>query len=166
MPLHFHGDTNMTEALRNYLWSAYVQDHPTDVPTWIAQLEELCGEGELLELHKLMAAKYGVPEIGTSRAAYMSKTVVFKVPTTLDGFRNNDWEASLISIPDTPIARSRHLPKCDIPVVVMERVQPCIDLQECIDVLGTVPDFVSAVDMAQVGWTRKGRLVAYDYADL
>lgn len=155
----------MSDAMRDYIWAAYVQDHPADIEHWIELLRELCGgECELLDLHKRMVAKFGLPEIGTSRAAYMSKTVVFKVPTTPDGFRDNDWEASLISIPDMPIARSRHLPNCDIPVVVMERVQPC-GPQEIVDRLGAVPDFVSAVDMAQVGWTRKGRLVAYDYAD-
>ena len=159
------------DPTRDYLMRAYMQEHPTSKEDWIADVEQLVGAGELLELHKYMCNKYGVPCLGTSRVTYLSTRVVFKVPINDRGFRGNDWEASLMSIGKEgdkyyiPLARSRFLPKCEIPVVVMERVEEA-SLNNIEGRLGYIPDFVSAVDMGQVGWTRKGKLVAFDYADL
>ena len=161
----------MGETYRDFLLDAYYQNHPTSIPEFLKVVEDIMGKGSLLELHRFCCQKYGLPKIGTSRVTYLSKFVVFKVPVTLDGFRNNDWEASLCGIGEEgtdyhiPLARSRHLPHQDIPVVVMERITEA-SISDILEKLGKIPDFVSAVDSAQVGFTRKGKLVAFDYADL
>lgn len=157
---------------RDYLLAAYQQEHPASSDEFLAAIKNIMGEGTLYDLHCRMCKKYGPPKLGTSRVAYLSKSVVFKVPVTDDGFRHNDWEGSLVSLGGVegdpyfiPIARSRLHPRTDIIIVVMEKVEE-VDLDEIKTRLGHLPDFVSAVDMGQVGFTRKGKLVAFDYADL
>ena len=76
-----------------------------------------------------MFEKYGAPKLGTSRVTYLSKFVVLKYLFLNMAFRTNDLEASIISIgePDDPfyipLAKSKHFPNCDIPIVVMEKVK-------------------------------------------
>ena len=154
-----------------YLIRAYTQDHFPDPSDFLNYIEDEFGAGDLLGLHKFMCRKYGTPKIGTSRATYLSKHCVFKLPSSIEGFRLNDCEGSLCSIgkPGTswfiPIALSRLIDVNDIPIVVIERVTEAT-LDDIATQLGYIPEFVSAVDMGQVGFTKKGELVAYDYADL
>lgn len=151
---------------RGYLLAAYEQQHPDNIDEFLATLDGMFGKGSLLELHRWMCKKYGPPKLGTGRVAYIGKTAVFKVPISQDGFRQNDWEGSIVSLgEDMPIARSRlfYTPLSDIPIVVMEKVEE-VYLDEIIARMGHIPEFVSAVDMGQVGFTRKGQLVAFDYA--
>lgn len=156
--------------MRDYLMQAYTQQHPTSVDEWMKQVRSLLDSGTLVDLHQYMSNKYGCPKLGTSRVAYIGKICVFKVPITDSGFRANDWETSLVSTaPEDspyyiPLARTRYF-KHDIPIVCMERVEEA-NFDDIEKRLGHIPDFVSAVDMGQVGWTRKGKLVAFDYADL
>lgn len=154
----------------NFLMDAFFQKHPENYNKFINYVESVFGEGLLLNIHKKMCKKYGLPKIGTSRVTYISKSVVFKVPISECGFRNNDLEASIISLYENteyeiPIAKSRHLLNCEVPIVVMEKVKE-MSLSDIKDQYGEMPDFVSAVDMGQVGLTKKGKLVAFDYADL
>lgn len=155
-------------STQDYLISAYNQEHPTDKEAFLKYVESVFDKGVMLDLHTFMCNKYGLPKIGTGRTTYLSKNFVFKVPISEFGFRINDLEGSTISIDEgteyeIPIAKSRLLPKCDIPIVVMERVVE-MTLDEIDDRFGYIPSFVSAVDMGQVGLNRKGKLVAFDYA--
>lgn len=154
----------------DHLMNAFIQNHPKNKQDFLSYVESIFGKGLLLDIHTMMCNKYGLPKIGTGRVTYISKTVVFKVPISDFGFRNNDIEASILSIHENtpyeiPIAYSRHLPNCEIPIVVMEKVKE-LTLTEIKDKLGEIPSFVSAVDMGQVGLNKKGKLVAFDYADL
>lgn len=154
-----------------YLLQAFYQDHIENIDVFLTYVESIFGKNKVYDIHKFMFEKYGAPKLGTSRVTYLSKFVVFKVPISEYGFRTNDLEASIISIgePDDPfyipLAKSKHFPNCDIPIVVMEKVKEA-SYDEIKNSLGYVPDFVSAVDMGQVGFTKKGKLVAFDYADL
>lgn len=150
---------------RDFLLAAYEQNHPTSSEAFLDAIEGMIGAGPLFDLHRLMCKKYGPPKLGTSRVSYLSKTVVFKVPVSENGFRCNDWEGSIVSLGDaTPIARARLHPNSEIPIVVMERVEE-VSLEQICERLGHIPDFVYAIDMAQVGFTRAGKLVAFDYVD-
>lgn len=152
------------QPITDYLLSAYYQKHIADVDTFLALIYPLMGEGHLYDIHKYMCSKYGPPKLGTSRVAYISKAVVFKVPTQPDGFRYNEFEISLCSVPEIPQARTHYLYRYGVPIVVMEKVEEATpDLIRTR--LGRIPKFVSYVDMGQVGFTKKGKLVAYDYAD-
>jgi hypothetical protein len=134
----------------------------------MAALKAATGPGPLLELHRYFAAKYGSPKLGTSRLCYVSRSCVFKVPYTPEGFYLNDAEGSLIGHPCCEaenLARTILLYKYDIPIVVMEKIAP-LSPQEIRRHYGDIPDWVYAIDMAQVGFGRKGILKAYDYADL
>jgi hypothetical protein len=156
---------------RQYMLNALNQIHPESSEEFLKYVENIFGQGELLDIHKYMCEKYGLPKIGTGRVAYISKKVVFKVPIDIDGFRLNDWEASLVSLHagtpyEIPLAKSRHFfGSQDIPIVVMEKVKE-MSLSEIKEMFGEIPSFVSAVDMGQVGLNSRGKLVAFDYADL
>lgn len=145
--------------------------NPESTEEFLKYVESIFGQGKLLDIHKYMCEKYGLPKIGTGRVAYISKSVVFKVPINIDGFRLNDWEASLVSLNEgtpyeIPLAKSRHFfGSQDIPIVVMEKVKEML-LSEIKEMFGEIPSFVSAVDMGQVGLNSRGKLVAFDYADL
>lgn len=155
---------------KEFLLRALNQEHPESKQDFLAYIESVFGTGLLFDLYSKMIDKYGLPKIGTRRATYISKSIVFKVPVDIEGFRENDWEGSLCAInPDSnyeiPIAKSRLIFCDDIPVVAMEKVQPLF-LSQIKEKFGEIPAFVSWVDMGQVGLNRQGKLVAYDYADL
>lgn len=157
---------------RDLLLRGFYQIHPSSVDEFLSLIEpELQGEDELISLHVKFCEKYGPPKLGTSRATYIGKNFVFKLPITMMGYRDNDNEGSIISIGKegdefyVPIARSKLLPRVDIPIVIMEKVTE-VTMDDIASVHGSVPSFFSIVDSGQVGYTRKGRLVAFDYADL
>jgi len=87
--------------------------------------------------------------LGTTRIAILQKQWVVKLPVNSQGFAANYNEATS---PWCPIARNKLFGD----VLVMERVEP-ISLS-----WKTLPDWCSFVDCCQVGYTRKGKLVAYD----
>lgn len=154
---------------RDFLLNAFYQIHPKNKDEFLVYVKSIFGENLVYQIHSYMCDKYGLPKIGTGRVTYISKTVVFKVPISEDGFRNNDWEASIISLGQDPdsvqIAYSRHLPNCEIPIVVMEKVSPLTE-DEIKQKFGSVPHWVEYVDMGQVGLNSRGKLVAFDYANL
>lgn len=162
-------EISQEEISRDLMLRGLYQMHPTSKEEFISMIEpELKGECELMSLHLKFCEKYGPPKLGTSRATYIGKKFVFKLPITMAGYGDNDWEGSIGKEGEeyyVPIARSKLLPRVDIPIVVMEKVEEA-DLDEIIKRFGKLPDFVSIVDSGQVGYNRKGRLVAFDYADL
>lgn len=103
---------------------------------------------------------------GRNRIVLLMGPYVIKFPINWNGHADNDWEGS-ISNPDesepdynpdnVQYARTRLAYFEQTPIVFMEQVTPTA---ESYDVL---PDWVGYVDCAQVGYNRKGKLVAYDY---
>lgn len=145
------------------------QERPYETQeAFLADLLKILGESSLYSLHQVMLTKYGLPHLGTSRVTYVSKSTVFKVPISPDGFRYNDAEASLVStdfVDAENLANTKLRFFQDIPVLVMENIDPA-DIQEIKSYFGKIPDWVYAIDMAQVGFSKNGTLKAYDYADL
>lgn len=131
----------------------------------VESLQKSMGTGTLLDLHVAMMRKYGKPLCGTGRAVYISKFVVFKIPLNEAGFRANDVEISLCYVPEIPLAHTRYVKAKGIEVLAMQRVKE-VTYDQIIEREGFMPKFVSAVDMAQVGYTRKNKLVAFDYGDM
>lgn len=128
-------------------------------------IKKSIGTGTLLDLHLAMMKKYGSPLCGTGRAVYVSKFAVFKVPLNEGGFRANDVECNLVYVPGIPLARTRYVKPMLIEILAMQRVEE-VNYEQIMEREGVVPSFVSAVYMGQVGYTRKGKLVAYDYGDM
>lgn len=128
------------------------------------------GAESILRLYRRYLGK-GVPyEVGRTRITFLFRTYVVKLPWSHDGFADNDWEGSVSNMPETvgdyehyQYARTRLAYVGDIPVTFMERVEPArfADVDDFFD--GEEPWWIACVDCGQVGFTRKGRLVAYDY---
>lgn len=120
----------------------------------------------LKSLHERYAKRALYCAEGRNRNTFVFDSYVVKLPKTLDGIVDNDWEGSIsnsaesfnkpeyVQYPRTRLAFSRD----GIPVCIMERVEippwPGYD---------AYPDWVGSVDCGQVGYTKAGRLVAYDY---
>lgn len=94
----------------------------------------------------------------------LSDRLVVKLPKTLSGFSDNDWEGSVSNSPISfnnpnyvqyPRTRLAYWNK--IPIVFMERITLNFDCST------TSLPWVASVDCGQVGFNRRGRLVAYDY---
>ncbi len=151
--------------MKEYLLRAFQQEHYENTDEFLSAIELSTGSGKLLELHKLMCSKYGLPSLGTSRVSYTSKSVVFKVPISQDGFKYNDYELSLCGFHDCVLARTKMVFPLGIEVLVMEYVERA-DRQEISNRLGHIPDWIDCIDMEQVGFTKSGILKAYDYGDL
>lgn len=156
--------------MSDYIVDVLNGEEPKDTESFLGYIHSYFGESIILDMHKQMCEKYGMPQLGTKRATYISKFAVFKLPVNDCGYRDNDLEGSIVDICkgtpyEIPIAKSKLLFINDTPVVVMEKVQPLL-LSEIKSLLGEIPSFVSFVDMGQVGLTKKGDLVAFDYAEL
>ncbi|AIW22316.1 hypothetical protein F0267_01360 [Vibrio coralliilyticus] len=113
-------------------------------------------------LHQRLWDKYGEPECGNSRATYISKNYVFKLPITDQGIRQNEDECTLLSDDYWQFAKTR-LVDAESGLLCMERVEhaPHDIIKQR---LGYIPDFVAGIDCSQVGFNRRGLLVAYDFA--
>lgn len=106
---------------------------------------------------------------GRNRSVYVMKNLVVKIPRNFDGIADNDWEGSVSNGGDEDpkgweiiYARTRMHYHGEIPVVFMERVDPALSSEIKLR-LGSVPNWTGRVDCEQVGFTRRGKLVAYDY---
>jgi hypothetical protein len=85
----------------------------------------------------------------------MGKDVV-KIPCTLAGFGDNDWEGSCSSGDDEiQYARTRLAYHDGVPIVFMEKVTQ-VPIEE-------QPEWAGLIDCGQVGYTRLGKIVAYDF---
>jgi len=107
---------------------------------------------------------------GLRRCVFVFKNYVIKVPINYNGVRDNDWEGSIsdlgpdindISYPKTKLAYPK-VKNSYIPIVFMEYVK-WATTKEIKEKLGYYPDWIGYVDCGQVGFTKSGRLVAFDY---
>lgn len=117
---------------------------------------------------KYMKKSKGKFSVGRNRIVFILPTnIVVKIPITLAGFGDNDWEGSIRNSNDDPeeirYARTRMTYyDGDIPIVFMEYVQYAND-EKIQSILGYVPDWTMSVDCGQVGFNSRNKLVAFDY---
>ena len=114
------------------------------------------------ELHEQLWTKYGEPQCGNSRATYISKNYVFKLPITDDGICQNEDESVLLSDDYWKFAKTKLIDP-DSRLICMERVEHA-SLSKIKETIGSIPEFVFGIDCSQVGFNRRGQLVAYDFA--
>jgi hypothetical protein len=107
-------------------------------------------------------------EAGRNRVVFiMPHGYVIKLPRTLDGFGDNDWEGSVSNGPGQSLEAIQY-PKTklhywkEIPILFMEYVEWATN-KDIEARLGKEPNWVGFVDCGQVGFTSTGRLVAFDY---
>lgn len=104
--------------------------------------------------------KYGLPQVGRTRAVYKTgKGTVIKVSINSEGDFSSSREVrtSLEPDPYTPVAHCEWQTMNNIDILVMEEVTPVTGKG-----YSELPDWVGSVDCAQVGYTKSGKLVAYD----
>lgn len=109
--------------------------------------------------------KYSVLGTGRNRKVYdMGNGLVVKVPLNAPGMEDNLAESEIYkSTRDDPegylirYAECNHFNYKDIPLVIMEKVEPIKGYHP------ELPDWTDYVDCAQVGYNKEGKLVAYDY---
>jgi hypothetical protein len=126
--------------------------------------------GILKALHERFAKRAIEYTFGRNRGVFvMPRNYVVKIPKNADGFTDNDWEGSVSNFDesdpnfdpdDVQFARTRlfyyPIENDFIPILFMEYVKQDTDWD-------SHPDWVGSVDCGQVGYTKKGRLVAFDY---
>lgn len=118
------------------------------------------------EILKELHSKYEYLGSGLSRAVFKLKgNHVLKFPLNPKGERDNDWEGSVCtnigkSDPDEEVQypNTRHFDIGGFICCVMEYVTPVTDTADV-----KLPDWVNNVDCTQVGYNKRGNLVAYDY---
>lgn len=131
------------------------------------QMQEFAGDEYYdftLNQIKLYTKKYGKPWVGRTRAVFdRGDGYVIKVPMNGEGYAANNAEVINASMEDPyiPVAECWHqedysiTPK-GVPTLIMEKVEHCrADYRN-------MPDWVMSVDGGQVGYNKKGELVAYD----
>ena len=130
------------------------------------QIDNEFGDPAITALFRRYVAKGRPLELGRTRCAFIYPTFVVKFPITIEGIRDNDWEGSVSNADDDPeeirLARTRLVLWGSFPIVLMERVE-WASYREIEAKLGHVPDWVGSVDCGQVGFSRDGRLLAFDY---
>lgn len=133
--------------------------------------EELNAEGFALVtyLHQRYEKRCLLVHGGRNRNVFDLGKYVVKIPKNLAGFGDNDWEGSVSNSPESlghddyvQYPRTRLAYYKEVPIVFMEKVEP-VTAKEIVRRLGYEPDWVNSVDCGQVGFNRKGRLLAYDY---
>jgi hypothetical protein len=122
------------------------------------------GDDQITRLFERYFARHKTFEFGRNRAVFFYPTFVVKLPITHDGIVDNDWEGSISGGGryDVQLARTRMFYVGDFPVVLMERIDEATDVS-IRQRLGYLPDWVNSVDGGQVGFNRKGDLLAFDY---
>jgi hypothetical protein len=126
---------------------------------------------ELLPLYERFLRRATSAYGGRNRNVFhLGGNLVVKLPRNYDGFCDNDWEGSIsnsaeslghphyVQYPRTRLAYYNN----EVPVIWMEYVEYASSTR-LIEEFGEVPDWVYSVDCGQVGFTRRGRLVAFDY---
>lgn len=106
---------------------------------------------------------------GRNRITFDMGRYVVKLPSNFDGFTDNDWEGSVSNGPEQlarptefiQYARTRLAVVGEIPICLMDRVDTNVRRKKYAG--RVLPDWVNSVDCQQVGYTRRGRLVAYDW---
>lgn len=121
-----------------------------------------------LSLFDILSGKYDFIGAGRNRAVFKlrSGNYVIKVPLNEYGFLDNGREASVVSNKkdleddDIKYPQTRYVEYDEIPCVVMEYVSPIENNEEYQKNKKWWFDYV---DCRQVGFTRKGEIVAFDY---
>lgn len=131
-----------------------------------ARALEICAEHPFYEekfspiLHD-MAESYGNPWVGRTRAVFdRGDGYVIKVPLNQEGVMASTNEFSTAEMDDSliPVADCKFDFSTGMPLLVMEKVDTNVSNRYGKD----MPDWLSYVDGAQVGYNSKGELVAYD----
>lgn len=137
-------------------------------PYGIDEDAEVDGVFVLAALHARYWARTAIVHGGRNRNVFDFGAYVVKLPKNGDGCADNDWEGSLSNgeslgdMREIQYARTRMAYWRGVPVVFMEKVEHARPA-EIVARLGYEPDWTMSVDCGQVGFTRDGRLVAYDY---
>ena len=108
--------------------------------------------------------KYGTPWVGRTRAVFdRGDGYVIKVPLNGEGFLSNSREVNSYGMEDPYIPTAECWEETDhsvnkdgLSVLIMEKVKVTFANYK------DMPDWVGSVDCGQVGYNRKGELVAYD----
>jgi hypothetical protein len=119
---------------------------------------------------KLEGAGYEYLGYGRHRQVYLtaSHKYVIKFPYNDDGEQAN-WEeayeyANRIGRSYFPLAKCRAFRYDGITCLIMEAVQEPSWGNDDFEPSKDLPDWTRSVDLRQVGWNRRGELVAYDYS--
>lgn len=112
-----------------------------------------------LALLKKLNEKYEYIGRGRNRIVFKSKSgkYVIKVPRNIEGNGDNFRETKKEDF-GFPVPKSRRIILDDFCCVIMEYVEH-VSFKD-----RKAPSWVSWIDCGQVGYNRKGELVAYDYA--
>ena len=106
--------------------------------------------------------RYGEPECGRTRAVFdRGDGYVIKVPIDYEGMMASSNEFTVFSAEDTfiPVADCYFDNEFEQPLLVMEKV----DTRRTEKLsYSEMPNWVGYVDSGQVGYNKKGELVAYD----
>jgi hypothetical protein len=102
---------------------------------------------------------------GRHRAAFYlkSRKYILKIPINSFGYDANRLEASFYKLNKTKFAKCRLLKD---ELLVMEYVEDFMDYKKRTGRRVKLPKWCYDIDNLQVGFNIKGKLVAYDYADL
>lgn len=105
-----------------------------------------------------LQARFGEPQEGRHRRVFFDREVneVIKVPFEPSGIDANFQE---LDVQEPHLARTRldeDSTLYGIPLLRMELVEPVVELRG-------LPSWVRSIDAWQVGHTKDGRLVAYDW---
>ncbi len=95
---------------------------------------------------------------GSQRRVYGHKNFVIKIPLDWDGLNSNDREARVYKSTNDGWSRGIKRARCRLHpsgLLIMEYVAPAHRK--------SLPEWACYVDCQQVGYNRKGQLVAYDY---
>lgn len=153
-------------------FSELIEDIPLEEQITLRQSihEEVLGMPGMSELvDRLAGKKY---HIGRNRVAVFLKRTVLKLPRCWDGFTDNDWEGSVSNGPTSrdhidyvQYPHTRLVYMDEVPLVFMELVRYATS-EQVHKHLGTEEgeyNWTDSVDGGQVGFTHRGRLVAFDY---
>lgn len=134
--------------------------------------QELKAIPELMALYKRFSKKAKNIYYGRNRIVFDMGMFVAKLPCAWGGFGDNDWEGSVSNSKEQMLEPTKHLQYArtklvyvgGIPVCYMEKVDEALDIDGIHPFDNKrMPGWVSYVDCGQVGYTRRGRLVAYDW---
>lgn len=130
-------------------------------------ISQYLNDPELYSLHFRFDQKAVQCFQGRNRNVFELDHCVVKLPKNQDGYTDNDWEGSVSNSPQTynsirhiQYPRKRLIYVSNIPVLFMEKITP---IDWAIEKQADYPGWLAQVDCAQVGYTKEGRLVAYDY---
>jgi hypothetical protein len=104
-----------------------------------------------------LTQKYGEPDVGTTRACFISKRCVIKFPINDRGERANDWEGSVSA---DHLARGRYITIDGFVCVIQEKLN--VDIWNG-KTYKDFPEWVGSIDCGQVGYDSKGNLKAFDF---